>query len=207
MLIGICGLIGSGKDTVAQNLIDNHNFVKISFADKLKDAVASMFSWDRELLDGKTDKSWVPKIKPGNFKGGPRPDRTDPGSDPDRRQQLLGGSSRCHRADRPSFAGPVGASQKNPAGRHPVHRSRQSRPQHAPTFDPTSGGKNRHHRFHFGFYHVQMFSDVYCLADYRCGVDIRVAVDWVQRSASQGPDHRVCHLPEDTHHLGHEASN
>lgn len=57
MLIGICGLIGSGKDTVAQNLIDNHNFVKISFADKLKDAVASMFSWDRDLLDGKTDKS------------------------------------------------------------------------------------------------------------------------------------------------------
>lgn len=57
MLIGICGLIGSGKDTVAQNLIDNHNFVKISFADKLKDAVATMFSWDRELLDGKTDKS------------------------------------------------------------------------------------------------------------------------------------------------------
>jgi|TARA_Y200000002_G_scaffold381051_1_gene394027 hypothetical protein len=57
VLIGICGLIGSGKDTVAQNLIDNHNFVKISFADKLKDAVASMFSWDRELLDGKTDKS------------------------------------------------------------------------------------------------------------------------------------------------------
>ena len=57
MLIGICGLIGSGKDTVAQNLIDNHNFIKISFADKLKDAVASMFSWDRELLDGKTDKS------------------------------------------------------------------------------------------------------------------------------------------------------
>jgi len=57
VLIGICGLIGSGKDTVAQNLIDNHNFVKISFADKLKDAVATMFSWDRELLDGKTDKS------------------------------------------------------------------------------------------------------------------------------------------------------
>ena len=57
MLIGICGLIGSGKDTVAQNLIDNHNFVKISFADKLKDAVATMFSWDRELLDGKTDES------------------------------------------------------------------------------------------------------------------------------------------------------
>jgi len=57
MIIGICGLIGSGKDTVAQHLINNHNFVKISFADKLKDAVSVMFSWDRELLDGKTDES------------------------------------------------------------------------------------------------------------------------------------------------------
>ena len=57
MIIGICGLIGSGKDTVAQTLIDNHQFVKTSFADKLKDAVAAMFNWDRELLDGKTDKS------------------------------------------------------------------------------------------------------------------------------------------------------
>lgn len=57
MIIGICGLIGSGKDTVAQYLIDNHNFVKISFADKLKDAVAVMFNWNRQLLDGKTDES------------------------------------------------------------------------------------------------------------------------------------------------------
>ena len=57
MIIGICGLIGSGKDTVAQYLIDNHNFVKISFADKLKDAVGVMFNWDRDLLDGKTDES------------------------------------------------------------------------------------------------------------------------------------------------------
>ena len=59
MIIGICGLIGSGKDTVAQTLIDNHNFVKTSFADRLKDAVAVMFNWNRELLDGKTDESRV----------------------------------------------------------------------------------------------------------------------------------------------------
>ncbi len=39
MIIGICGLIGSGKDTVAQTLIDNHNFVKTSFADRLKDVI------------------------------------------------------------------------------------------------------------------------------------------------------------------------
>ena len=57
MIVGICGLIGSGKDTIADYLIKEHNFQKISFADKLKDSVATMFDWDRELLDGKTDKS------------------------------------------------------------------------------------------------------------------------------------------------------
>ena len=57
MVIGICGLISSGKDTIADYLIKEHNFHKISFADKLKDSVATMFSWDRELLDGKTIES------------------------------------------------------------------------------------------------------------------------------------------------------
>ena len=66
MIIGICGLIGSGKDTVAQYLINNHNFEKISFADKLKDAVSTMFDWDRDLLDGKTDESreWREQVDP-----------------------------------------------------------------------------------------------------------------------------------------------
>ena len=40
MIIGICGLIGSGKGTVADILVENHNFEKLSFADKLKDGVA-----------------------------------------------------------------------------------------------------------------------------------------------------------------------
>ena len=57
MIIGICGLIGSGKDTIADYLIRKHDFEKISFADKLKDSVSTMFDWDRELLDGKTDES------------------------------------------------------------------------------------------------------------------------------------------------------
>ena len=57
MIIGICGLIGSGKDTIADYLIKRHNFQKLSFADKLKDSVATMFDWDRNLLDGKTDQS------------------------------------------------------------------------------------------------------------------------------------------------------
>ena len=57
MIIGICGLIGSGKDTIADHLVKDHKFVKISFADKLKDTVATLFERDRDLLDGKTEQS------------------------------------------------------------------------------------------------------------------------------------------------------
>ena len=57
MIIGICGLIGSGKGTVADYLVDNHNFIKLSFADRLKDGVSTLFGWDRALLEGDTDES------------------------------------------------------------------------------------------------------------------------------------------------------
>tara|TARA_R110002074_G_scaffold38043_7_gene103150 strand:- start:963 stop:1553 length:591 start_codon:yes stop_codon:yes gene_type:complete len=57
MIIGVCGLIGSGKDTIAEHLIKDHKFHKTSFADKLKDAVGSMFDWDRDMLEGKTEPS------------------------------------------------------------------------------------------------------------------------------------------------------
>ena len=56
MIIGICGLIGSGKGTVADILVDEH-FKKISFADKLKDGVSTVFGWDRQKLEGDTDDS------------------------------------------------------------------------------------------------------------------------------------------------------
>ena len=49
VIIGVCGLIGSGKDTIADYLISEHNFQKISFADKLKASVGVMFGWDRVL--------------------------------------------------------------------------------------------------------------------------------------------------------------
>jgi hypothetical protein len=58
-IIGLCGLIGSGKGTVADILVKNYNFTKISFADKLKDAVAVMFGWDRQMLEGDTVESRV----------------------------------------------------------------------------------------------------------------------------------------------------
>ena len=57
MIIGVCGLIGSGKGTVANILEKDHGFIKISFADSLKDAVAAVFGWDRSLLEGDTDES------------------------------------------------------------------------------------------------------------------------------------------------------
>ena len=57
MIIGICGLIGAGKDTVADYLVNIHQFRRESFANSLKDAVAHVFNWDRELLEGRTKQS------------------------------------------------------------------------------------------------------------------------------------------------------
>tara|TARA_B100001287_G_scaffold238857_1_gene212500 strand:- start:644 stop:1270 length:627 start_codon:yes stop_codon:yes gene_type:complete len=57
MIIGLCGLIGSGKGTVADILVDEHKFEKISFADKLKDAVSILFDWPRDMLEGETPDS------------------------------------------------------------------------------------------------------------------------------------------------------
>ena len=56
MIIGLCGLIGAGKGTVADILVDQ-GFKKVSFADKLKDGVSTIFGWDRAMLEGDTDES------------------------------------------------------------------------------------------------------------------------------------------------------
>jgi len=56
-IIGICGFIGSGKDTVADYLVNLHQFRRESFASSLKDAMAHIFGWDRQLLEGRTKHS------------------------------------------------------------------------------------------------------------------------------------------------------
>lgn len=66
-VIGICGLIGSGKGTVADILVQNYGYEKISFADKLKDGVSAVFGWDRDLLEGDTDRSRLWREKPDEY--------------------------------------------------------------------------------------------------------------------------------------------
>ena len=67
MLIGIVGLISSGKGTVADRLVEQHGYKKDSFAKSLKDAVASMFNWDRSMLEGDTESSRHWREQPDNF--------------------------------------------------------------------------------------------------------------------------------------------
>ena len=77
MIIGLCGAQSSGKDTVANILISEYGFVKLTFASTLKDVVAILFSWPRDLLEGLTEESrlwretvddfWSAKLNIPNF--------------------------------------------------------------------------------------------------------------------------------------------
>lgn len=77
MLVGISGFIGCGKSTVADQLTDQFGFRKDSFATSLKDAVALMFDWPRNMIEGDTKQSrewreevdewWANKLGIPNF--------------------------------------------------------------------------------------------------------------------------------------------
>ena len=76
MIIGITGFMGSGKDTVAEMFVEK-GAVKDSFAAPLKDLCASVFGWDRHMLEGDTvtsrdfretaDIYWTRKLGIDNF--------------------------------------------------------------------------------------------------------------------------------------------
>lgn len=67
MIIGVTGFIGSGKDTIADYLCTFHGFKRLSFAASLKDAISSIFGWDRELLEGTTKSSREWREKPDQW--------------------------------------------------------------------------------------------------------------------------------------------
>ena len=66
MILGITGRINSGKDTIADYLCTFHGFKRLSFAGSLKDAVASIFGWDREMIEGttKSSRKWREQVDP-----------------------------------------------------------------------------------------------------------------------------------------------
>jgi hypothetical protein len=57
MIVGLIGFIGAGKGTVADLLVDRHDFVKESYANSVKDACATIFGWNRSMLEGDTPGS------------------------------------------------------------------------------------------------------------------------------------------------------
>jgi dephospho-CoA kinase len=64
MIIGICGFQSAGKDTIANLLINEYGFKKLSFASALKDIISIMFGWPRDKLEGltKEDREWRESI-------------------------------------------------------------------------------------------------------------------------------------------------
>lgn len=61
-IIGISGKKQSGKDTVANRLVNKHHFIKLSFGDNVKKALQDIFNFTDEQLWGddkeKVDENW-----------------------------------------------------------------------------------------------------------------------------------------------------
>jgi len=59
IVIGLSGLAGSGKDTVADQLVNHHSFVKLAFAQPLKDAMTTLFGIAQQAMDDRQQKEAV----------------------------------------------------------------------------------------------------------------------------------------------------
>jgi hypothetical protein len=62
IIIGISGKKQSGKDTIANYLVDNYDFIKLSFGDNVKKALQNIFHFSNEQLWGnkkeENDDNW-----------------------------------------------------------------------------------------------------------------------------------------------------
>jgi hypothetical protein len=67
MIIGLVGLIGSGKSTAADRLVNYHGFREVSFASALKDSVSVLFDWPRHMLEGNSAESRAWRDQPDEF--------------------------------------------------------------------------------------------------------------------------------------------
>lgn len=58
-LTAFVGFKASGKNTAAQPLVADRGVTPLSFADAMKDSLAAIFCWERNMLEGVTDESRV----------------------------------------------------------------------------------------------------------------------------------------------------
>lgn len=63
MIIGITGLAGAGKDTVADLLVKGHGFVKVSLADPMKRFCKEVFGFTVEQLWGPSELRNAPDLR------------------------------------------------------------------------------------------------------------------------------------------------
>jgi len=66
MIVGLCGFAGAGKSTTAEYLVEYHDFIRLSFAQSVKDVIAAAFNWPRNRLEGASslDREWRETIDP-----------------------------------------------------------------------------------------------------------------------------------------------
>lgn len=66
-LYGMVGWMGSGKDTATDYLVNRYHWQRVSYAGALKAAVAAVFHWPLELLEGLTPESRVWREQPDSW--------------------------------------------------------------------------------------------------------------------------------------------
>lgn len=61
-IIAICGVMRSGKDTIANHLVENYGYENIKIADTLKKVVSILFGFSHDQIEGaskdKVDEHW-----------------------------------------------------------------------------------------------------------------------------------------------------